>query len=124
MTPPRAISGLSSTLAGTLTMSSLPSSRSMKKWKPTAPPTIKSLSTTWRQLRSTSQKLENNPPVERRLSVRRNDSSRLSTNDAYGTRRSCIPPSNVKLSEGPWELRHSTKTTKKGNGTTRIMIYS
>jgi phage terminase small subunit len=56
-------------LAGTLAMSSLPGSRSVKKWKPTAPPIIKSLSTTWRQLESISKKLGNNPPVERRLSV-------------------------------------------------------
>jgi hypothetical protein len=35
----------SSTLAGTPAMSSLLGSRSAKKWKPTAPPTINSLST-------------------------------------------------------------------------------
>jgi hypothetical protein len=57
----------SSTLAGTPTMSSLPGSRNAKKWKPTAPPAINSLSTNWRQLKSASQKLGNNPPVKGRL---------------------------------------------------------
>jgi hypothetical protein len=32
------------------------------------------------------------------------------TSDAHGTRRASIPPLNVKPSEGPWELHHSTKT--------------
>jgi hypothetical protein len=115
-TPPRTTFMPSSTLAGTLAMLSLSGSKSAKKWKPTAPPTIKSLSTTWRQLGSVSKKLGNNPPLERRLSFRRNDSRKPSMGDASGTRRTSIPCLNVKLSEGPWELRHSTKTTKKGDG--------
>jgi hypothetical protein len=44
--PPRATFAPSSMLAGMLAMSSLPSSWSTKRWKPTAPPIIKSLSTT------------------------------------------------------------------------------
>jgi hypothetical protein len=81
-TPPRATSALSSMLARTPAMSSLPGSRSVKEWKTTAPPIIKSLSTIGRQLGSASYKLGNNPPVERRLSVRRNDSMKPSTGDA------------------------------------------
>jgi hypothetical protein len=51
-TPPRATSALSSTPVRTPATSSSSGSRSSKKWKPTAPPIIKSLSTTWRQLES------------------------------------------------------------------------
>jgi hypothetical protein len=41
------------------------------RWRPIAPPTVISLSTTWRQLGSASKKLGNNPPIERRLSVQK-----------------------------------------------------
>jgi hypothetical protein len=58
------------------------------------------------------------------LSSKENASRRLSTSDAHGTRRASIPPSNAKPSKGPWELRHSMKTAKKGDGTARIIIYS
>jgi hypothetical protein len=65
--------------------------------------------------------VRNNQPEEREPSTRRND-SRLSKSDAHGTQKASIPPSNVKPFGGPWKLRHSTKTTKKGDGTTRIMM--
>jgi hypothetical protein len=53
-------------LAGTPVISSLPGGRSVKKWKPIAPPTINTLSTTWRLLGSASQKPWNNRPTEKK----------------------------------------------------------
>jgi hypothetical protein len=44
----------SSTLLGMPATSSLPGSKSVKKWKPIAPPTINSLTATWKQLGSVS----------------------------------------------------------------------
>jgi hypothetical protein len=72
--------------------------------KPTAPLTMNSLSTTWTQLESASQKLGNNPSIERRLLVQRNDSWKPSTGNAHGTRRASIPHLNFKPFGGPWEL--------------------
>jgi hypothetical protein len=103
-------------------MSSLPGSRSAKKWKPTAPPCINSLSTTWRIRESASQKLGNNPHAEGRLPVQRNDLRKPSTGNARGTRRASILRSNVKPFERPWELRKNYEERQRDYPNNDLLI--
>jgi hypothetical protein len=122
MTPPRVTFVPSSTLAGTPTMSSLPGGRSAKKWKPTTPPATNSLSTTWRLLGNASQKPWNNPPVEKRLPIQRNNSRKPSTGNACAPRRASILLLNVKPFGGPSELRQVYEERQRDYPTNDLLI--
>jgi hypothetical protein len=121
MTPPRVTFVPSSTLAGTPAMSSLPSSRSAKKQRPTVPPAINPLSNTWRRLGSASQKPGNNPSVEGRLLDQRNDLRKPSTGNARATRRASILRLNVKPFGGPLELRQVYEERRRDYSTNDLL---